>query len=118
MESSAGSLTARRPLGYGLLVLITLAIGAVGTIPFVMLLYTVGQLVLAPLGLAAADSSNNDGIMVLIVAGVLLPLTIVTVWAWVVWWLTARFALARRLSWPLAALALALPLVLFVLAKY
>lgn len=116
LEPRTGPAT-RRPLGYGLVGLAALLLGAVGTIPFVMLAYTIVQWVLAPLGLAAADTSNNDGVLGLLVAGVLLPLAILSVWAGVVWWLARRFALARRWAWPLAIAALAVPFVLFAINK-
>lgn len=107
----------RRPLGYGLVGPAALLLGVVGTIPFLMLLYTFIQWVLAPLGLAADDTSNNDAVMELLVAGVLLPLSIPGCWAGLVWSLTRRFALARRWTWPLAVAALALPFVLFAITK-
>lgn len=114
---STGSATTRRPLGYGLVAVTGILLGTVGVIPFLLLGYAVIQWVLAPLGLAVADTSYNDDPIVLVVSGVLLPLAILSAWAGAVWWLTRRFALARPWAWPLAVAALALPVVLFAISK-
>ncbi|MGI3781667.1 MAG: hypothetical protein ACRYG2_12910 [Janthinobacterium lividum] len=92
-------------------------LGLVGTIPFVILGYAIVQWVLAPLGLAAPDSSNNDGVVVLLVAGVVLPLLVVGVWVGVTRWLTRRFALVRTVGWLLALAGLVVPVIVFVVAK-
>lgn len=76
VEPTTMSTTKWRPLGCGLVTLTALPLGTIGTVPFLILGYAVVQWVLAPLGLAAADSSNNEGPMGLVVAGVLLPLVI------------------------------------------
>lgn len=107
----------QRPLGYALVGLGSLLLGTVGIIPFVLLGYALVQWVLAPLGLAPADTSNNDGVMGLLIGGVLLPLAILGCWAGMVWSLTRRFALARRWAWPVAVAALAVPFVLFAISK-
>lgn len=106
-----------RPLGYGLVASTALLLGALGIVPFLILGYAVSQWVLAPLDLTVVDSSNNDGPLGLVVAGVLLPLAIASGCAALVWWLSRRFALRRRWSWSLAVVALVLPVVLFVLVR-
>lgn len=50
-------------------------------------------------------------------AGVLVPLVVVSAWVGAVWSLARRFALSRRLAWPLAVAALVLPVVLFAITK-
>jgi hypothetical protein len=106
-----------RPLGYGLVVLTGLLLGTVGIIPFVILGYGVTQWVLAPLGLAAVDTSNNDGVGGLLIGGVYPAFAIVFAWAGLVSWWTRRFVLTQLLAWPMAVAALIMPLVLFVAVK-
>jgi hypothetical protein len=98
-------------------VLTGLLLGTVGIIPFVILGYGVTQWVLAPLGLAAVDTSNNDGVGGLLIGGVYPALAIVSAWAGLVSWWIRRFVLTRLLAWPMAVAVLILPFVLFVAVK-
>lgn len=107
----------RAPVGYLAVGAISLLLGVVGTIPFVILGYAFVQWVLAPLGLMSADSSNDDGVGVLIFAGVLLPLLVVGTWVAATWWLSRRFTLGRTTGWLLAVAGLVLPVIFFTAAK-
>jgi hypothetical protein len=114
---SSPTTASRAVVGYVTVGGASLLLGILGTIPFVILGYALVQWVFAPLGLAVPDSSNNDGVTVLLVAGVLLPLLVVGAWVAVTRWLTRRLALVRPVGWLLALVGLVLPVVVFVVAK-
>lgn len=94
----------------------SLALGIVGILPFVMAGYAVEQLVLAPLGLAPVDPTNNDGTAGLVIYGIVAPLAVAASWAA----LTAAIVRRRNLGrggWLLAAAGLVAPSIAFVASK-
>lgn len=114
--SSVGA--GRRHPGWGhpLVALVSLALGVVGVLPFILVGYAVEQLLLAPLGLAPVDPTNDDGTAVLVVGGVVAPLLVLATWAALTAAVVRQRGLGRR-SWVVAAAALAVPTLVFVASK-
>ena len=102
--------------GYPLVLLTSLALGVAGVVPFVLAGYAVGQLLLAPLDLAQVDPTNDDGMGVLVVCGVVAPLLVVAGWVALTATVVRRYLLGRH-SWALAVAALAAPTLAFVASK-
>ena len=107
----------RRP-GAGDLVVtvVSIALGVVGILPFVMAGYAVEQLVLAPLGLAPVDPTNNDGTAVVVICGVVAPLAVAAAWV------ASAAAIVRRRNlgrggWILATSGLLAPTIAFVTSR-
>ena len=113
---STGSSTATPYPGHPLVALVSLALGVVGVLPFILVGYAVEQLLLAPLGLAPVDPTNYDGTAVLVVGGVVAPLLVLATWAAFTAAVVRQRGLGRR-SWVVAAAALAVPTLVFVASK-
>lgn len=92
---------------------ISTLIGVIGAIPALIAGYTFTHQVLAPLGLADSDPTDNDGPMAGIIFGAVVPLLLL-----VVWLLTtgsfARRSPAPRLVWILSSVALTVPTMVLV----
>ena len=101
-------------LGYGCVVLCSAVLGAVGVLPFVTAPYAVSELVLAPLGLAAADPTNDDGAAVVVIAGIAAPAAVAAAWAGLTAVLVRRHRLSAVASWVLAVAILIAPTSIFV----
>jgi hypothetical protein len=107
----------RPALGHGSVVLCSAVLGAVGVVPFVMAPYSVSQLVLAPLGLVAADPTNNDGAAVVVIVGIVAPTAVVAAWAGLTAALVRHHRLSAAVSWVLAVAALLAPTIVFLTGK-
>jgi hypothetical protein len=97
-------------------VLVSVVLGVVGVIPFVLVPYALEQLVLAPLGLAAVDPTNDDGDAVVVVLGVVAPLVVAGAWAVLVAAVARRYAL-RSGCWGVSAVCLTAPTIAHVAAR-
>jgi hypothetical protein len=72
--------------------------------------------VLAPLGLAPADPTNNDGAAAVVILGILAPLAVVAVWVVLVVAVARRYSL-RSGCWGVAALCLTGPTIAQVVGR-
>lgn len=114
---SSASQGRRRPRpGHALVIIASVALGVVGIIPFVLAGYAIEQLLLAPLGLAPVDPTNDDSTGVLVIGGVVAPLLVVVGWAALTATVVRRCRLRRR-GWALALAGLAAPTVALVASK-
>jgi hypothetical protein len=116
-SAERGARPGRGALGYGSVLGCSAAVGVVAVLPFVMALYALEQLVLAPLGLAPVDPTNDDGNGVVVVVGVLAPVAVLAVWAGLTAALVRRGRLPRATAWLLAAAALLAPTIVFVSSR-
>lgn len=114
MAGPAASDRLRAP-GLALLLLMSLAIGAVGMVPFVVTGYVLSQWILVPLGLADQDATFNDGFVPAFLAGVVAPVLLLTGWALATRWICRWAALNRIAAWSTATLGLLAPTIALVI---
>lgn len=87
-----------------------------GILPFVVAGYAVEQLMLAPLGLAPVDPTNNDGAAIVVLCGVVAPLAVAAAWGALTAVSVHRYNLGLG-GWALAAAGLAAPTIAFVASR-
>lgn len=105
-----------RGWGFPLVAVISIVLGIVGIIPFVIAVYAVEQLLLAPLGLAPVDPTNNDGAAGLVIFGIGAPLVVAASWAAAAAAVVRGFGLGRC-GWAVAVAGVAAPTIAFAASK-
>lgn len=116
-EPQTGAGARRTAPGLTLLLLTSLAIGALGALPFAVAGYVLSQWILVPLGLADQDATFNDGFVPAFVTGIVAPALLLTGWALVARRISNWAALNRVVAWSTAALGLLAPTIALVVHR-